>query len=134
MLKNLTHDQIDQELFANVESKNNQIVDEDDVIRSRWDSKSLNRKIALLMIAQKCFREKKHDRIDKSSNDARSSYWYEDYQSYENARFSNWFKDHLSIEMLSNSFEDSELCCHFELKISSALRFESEISLFDSNE
>jgi hypothetical protein len=74
-----------------------------------------------------------HDRIDELLNDVFSSYWYEDYQSYENVRSSNWFEDHLST-MLSYRFEDRESCCSFELKISSSLRFESEISLFDSNE
>jgi hypothetical protein len=62
-----------------------------------------------------------HDHINELSNDVRSSYWYEDYQSYESARSSNWF-------------EDRESCCLFKLKVSNILRFESEISLFDSNE
>jgi hypothetical protein len=85
------------------------------------------------MSAQKCFKEEMHDHIDESSNDARSLYWYEDYQSYENARFSNWFKDHLST-LFSYRFEDRESCCSFELKISNSLRFEFKIFLFDSND
>jgi hypothetical protein len=55
-----------------------------------------------------------HDRIDESSNDARSSYWYEDYQSYENARSLNWFEDHLSTEMLSDLYEIRESCFIFD--------------------
>jgi hypothetical protein len=74
-----------------------------------------------------------HDHIDESSNDVHFSYWYEDYQTHKNVWFSNWFEDHLS-RMLSDQFEDRESCCRFELKISSSLRFESEISLFDLNE
>ncbi len=87
-----------------------------------------------------------HDRIDESSNDARSSYWYEDSydvrssyryednQLYENAWSSNWFEDRLSFEMLSYWFEDRKSFRHFELEILNSLRFESEISLSDSNE
>jgi hypothetical protein len=60
-----------------------------------------------------------HDHIDESSNDARSSYWYEDYQSYKNVRFLNWFEDYL-LTMLSYWFEDRKSCCSFELKISSS--------------
>jgi hypothetical protein len=73
LLENLSHDQIDQESLTDVESKNDRIVDEDDVIRSRWDSKNFDREIPLSMTVQKCFKEEMHDRIDESSNDARSS-------------------------------------------------------------
>jgi hypothetical protein len=75
-----------------------------------------------------------HNHINKSLNDVRFLYWYEDYQSHENARFSNWLKDHLSTKMLLNWFKDRESCCRFDIKISNSLRFESEIFLFDSNE
>jgi hypothetical protein len=149
LLKNLHHNLIDQELLADVESKNDRIVDEDDVIRFRWKSKNFDRETSQLVTARKCFRKEMHDRIDESSNDVFSSYRYEDYQSYENARSfylyedyhfyenarsSNRFEDRLSFKMLSNLYEDRESFRHFELKISNSLRFESEIFLFDSNE
>jgi hypothetical protein len=87
-----------------------------------------------------------HDYIEESSNDARSSYRYEDSygvyfsyryennQFYENVWFLNWFENRLSFEMFSYRFKDRELIRHFKLEISSSLKFESEISLFDSNE
>ncbi len=98
------------------------------------------------MIEQKCFKKEMHDHIDESSNDALSSYRYEDSydvcssyryednQFYENVRFSYLFEDRLSFEMLSYRFEDRESIRHFELKISNSLKFESEIFFFDSNE
>jgi hypothetical protein len=36
--------------------------------------------------------------------------------------------------VFSNRYEDRRSFRHFKLKISNSLRFESEISLFDSNE
>ncbi len=116
MLENLSHDQIDQELLADVESKNDRIVDENNVIRFRWKSKSFDQTISWLMTAQRCFKEEMHDRIDESSNDALSSYLYENCSSF-------WSND----ARFSYRFEDRESFFHFELKISNSLKFEHEI-------
>jgi hypothetical protein len=86
------------------------------------------------MTAQRYFEEEMHDRIDESSNDARFSYWYKDYQLYKSAWSLNWFEDRFLFEVLLNQFENRRSFRHFELKISSSLRFNSEISLFDLNE
>jgi hypothetical protein len=72
------------ELFDMFEIQLCDQLNEDDVIRFRWESKNFDREISQLKTAQKCFKEEIHDRIDESLNNVRFSYWYEDYQFYEN--------------------------------------------------
>ncbi len=116
MFENLFYDQIDQELLANVKSKNDWIVDENDVIRFRWKSKNFDQAISWLITAQRCFKKEIHDRIDESLNDAFFFYLYENCSSF-------WLNDARSLYR----FENRESFLHFELKISNSLRFEHEI-------
>jgi hypothetical protein len=95
----------------------------------KWSNRRWKRRNSISMKKQKfwsndfvindcveMFQKKMHDRIDESSNNAFSSYLYKNCSSF-------WSNDARS----SYRFEDRESFLHFELKISSFLRFEHEI-------